>query len=195
MAEALDLEIAGETVRLLADRALYWPARARLLIADLHLGKGDTFRAAGIPIPSGGTAHDLTRLAALVELVHACELWILGDFPNLQSQLRHGGEHEFVGLYGVIDGVSDFFGKRTHEGAHITAVMKGRPWYLGPNSLLTYSIGQRIPPEFGPRVSAYQLSFAVAYVARRDHQSRPSHSVGGAGHHSCGDFFRIAGAH
>src|SRR5690606_25317359 len=80
MAEALDLEIAGETVRLLADRALYWPARARLLIADLHLGKGDTFRAAGIAIPSGGTAHDLARLAALVELVHACELWILGDF-------------------------------------------------------------------------------------------------------------------
>lgn len=80
MAEALDLAIAGEPVRMLADRALYWPARERLFVADLHLGKGDTFRAAGIAVPSGGTAHDLARLATLVERGRARELWILGDF-------------------------------------------------------------------------------------------------------------------
>lgn len=80
MAETLELALAGEPVRLLADRALYWPARARLLIADLHLGKGDTFRAAGIAVPSGGTAHDLARLAALLALTGARSLWILGDF-------------------------------------------------------------------------------------------------------------------
>ncbi len=80
MAEALDLELTGEPVRLLADRALYWPARERLLIADLHLGKGDTFRAAGIAVPSGGTAHDLARLDALLAQTGARGLWILGDF-------------------------------------------------------------------------------------------------------------------
>ena len=80
MAEALDLELAGEPVRLLADRALYWPARRRLLVADLHLGKGDTFRAAGIAVPSGGTAHDLARLQALLAATGASSLWILGDF-------------------------------------------------------------------------------------------------------------------
>lgn len=62
MADALRLAIAGEPMLLLADRALYWPARQRLLIADLHLGKGTTFRSAGIAVPSGGTAHDLARL-------------------------------------------------------------------------------------------------------------------------------------
>ncbi|MGJ4803216.1 ligase-associated DNA damage response endonuclease PdeM [Luteimonas sp. SDU82] len=80
MAEALDLEIAGEPVRLFADRALFWPARRRLLVADLHLGKGDTFRAAGIAVPTGGTAHDLGRLAALLARSGARSLWILGDF-------------------------------------------------------------------------------------------------------------------
>ena len=80
MAEALEITLAGEPVLLLADRALCWPARRRLLVADLHLGKGDTFRAAGIAVPSGGTAHDLARLAALIERVRARELWILGDF-------------------------------------------------------------------------------------------------------------------
>ncbi len=79
MAVELDLEIAGEPMRALGERALYWPARRRLLIADLHLGKGDVFRRAGIALPSGGTSHDLARLAALLEHTDAQELWILGD--------------------------------------------------------------------------------------------------------------------
>ena len=67
MGESLEVLLAGEPMRLLADRALYWPARRRLLLADLHLGKADTFRAAGIALPRGGTALDLARIGALVE--------------------------------------------------------------------------------------------------------------------------------
>ncbi len=91
MAAELDLVIAGEPMRALGDRALYWPARKRLLIADLHLGKGQVFRRAGIALPSGGTAHDLARLATLVESTAAEELWILGDVlhgPAPQSGWR-----------------------------------------------------------------------------------------------------------
>jgi len=86
MTERLVVDIAGETMHLLADRALFWPARERLLIADLHLGKGDVFRAAGIALPSGGTAHDLARLDRLIDATAASELWILGD-------LLHGATH------------------------------------------------------------------------------------------------------
>lgn len=79
MADVLALAIAGEPVVAHADRALFWPARRRLLIADLHLGKGDVFRAAGVALPSGGTAGDLARLARLVAATEAQALWILGD--------------------------------------------------------------------------------------------------------------------
>ena len=85
MAEALDLAIAGEPMRLLADRALHWPARRRLLIADLHLGKADTFRSAGIALPRGGTAHDLARLERLVEATAAESVWILGDVVHARA--------------------------------------------------------------------------------------------------------------
>ncbi|NLA69373.1 MAG: ligase-associated DNA damage response endonuclease PdeM [Gammaproteobacteria bacterium] len=91
---AMDVVLAGERMRLLADRALYWPARARLLVADLHLGKGDALRAAGIPVPSGGTGHDLARLDALMRATAARELWILGDFlhgprhPRVEAEWR-----------------------------------------------------------------------------------------------------------
>jgi DNA ligase-associated metallophosphoesterase len=75
----MDVVLASETLRLYADRALYWPARRRLLVADLHLGKDDTFRAAGIALPTGGTRHDLDRLSALLEHSGAESLWFLGD--------------------------------------------------------------------------------------------------------------------
>lgn len=75
----LSLQLAGEHVQLLGARALYWPARQALLIADLHLGKADVFRRAGIGLPAGGTGHDLQRLHALLLAQPVTALWILGD--------------------------------------------------------------------------------------------------------------------
>ena len=75
----MPVTLAGERVELHADRALFWPARARLVIADLHLGKGDIFRRHGIAVPSGGTGGDLARLDALIARTGAAELWVLGD--------------------------------------------------------------------------------------------------------------------
>lgn len=79
MADSVAVELAGEAVVLHADRALYWPRARRLVIADLHLGKADAFRRAGIGLPRGGTTHDLERLSRLVEASDAEQLWILGD--------------------------------------------------------------------------------------------------------------------
>ena len=87
----LDVVLAGEPMRLLGDRALHWPSRRRLLIADLHLGKADVFRHAGIALPAGGTGHDLSRLETLLVKTQSHELWILGDVlhgPALESRWR-----------------------------------------------------------------------------------------------------------
>lgn len=86
MPGALELTLAGEPVQVLADRALFWPRRQRLLVADVHLGKGNIFRAAGIAVPSGGTGHDLDRMDRVLRQSGAGELWILGDF-------LHGARH------------------------------------------------------------------------------------------------------
>lgn len=85
MIEHLPIDFAGTRMHLLADRALYWPERRLLVIADLHLGKGDIFRAHGIAVPSGGTAHDLARLDRLLHATTAEGLLILGD-------VLHGGQ-------------------------------------------------------------------------------------------------------
>ena len=87
MPESMDIVLAGEPLRLLADRALHWPARRRLFIADLHLGKADTFRAAGIALPRGGTAFDLGRISCLVDATDADSLWVLGDMLHGRTAL------------------------------------------------------------------------------------------------------------
>lgn len=88
MADRLEVLLGGEPVQLLADHALYWPARRRLLIADLHLGKADTFRAAGIALPRGGTALDLARISVLVEATGAGAVWVLGDLLHGRIDLQ-----------------------------------------------------------------------------------------------------------
>ncbi len=77
--------IAGETVELLAERALHWPRANTLFVADVHLGKAAAFRAGGVPMPRGATAGDLARLAALVQRTRATRLVVLGDLLHAAS--------------------------------------------------------------------------------------------------------------
>jgi DNA ligase-associated metallophosphoesterase len=80
-----DVRLAGETVRLLPERALFWPRAATLIAADFHWGKGATFRAAGIPIPVGGTGDDLARLDTALQRTCARRLVILGDLFHARA--------------------------------------------------------------------------------------------------------------
>ncbi len=73
------VEWAGEELELLAQRAVWWPRGATLMVADLHLGKAAAFRSAGVPVPAGTTAADLSRLGMLLEATGARVLVILGD--------------------------------------------------------------------------------------------------------------------
>ena len=62
----LPVNVAGETLWLLPERALWWPAQRVLWVADLHLGKAATYRALGQPVPSGTTLVNLQRLSQLI---------------------------------------------------------------------------------------------------------------------------------
>ncbi len=92
MADAVSVDVAGERVVLFADRAMFWPRESTLLIADLHLGKADTFRSVGIALPSGGTRHDLQRLTSLIERTGAGRLIVLGDMLHASAKPRRWRE-------------------------------------------------------------------------------------------------------
>jgi DNA ligase-associated metallophosphoesterase len=77
---ALDIELAGERLLLLPQRALFWPAMQLLVIADIHFGKAASFRAGGIPVPRGTTTENLRALDALSDACQATHILFLGDF-------------------------------------------------------------------------------------------------------------------
>lgn len=83
----LTIELAGESVTLLHERALHWPRRRALILADLHLGKAAAFRALGAPAPEAATAHDLRRLDLLLNQTRAERLIILGDLLHARAGL------------------------------------------------------------------------------------------------------------
>jgi DNA ligase-associated metallophosphoesterase len=74
------LVIHGETLVLHPERALYWPRRRTLIVADTHFGKTGHFGRHGIPVPAGTDAADRQRLTRLVTALDARRLIILGDF-------------------------------------------------------------------------------------------------------------------
>ncbi|MBX3359347.1 MAG: ligase-associated DNA damage response endonuclease PdeM [Phycisphaeraceae bacterium] len=78
-------QAAGETLEALPSRALWWAREHTLIVADLHLGKPASFRAAGVPVPEAATASDLDRLAIAVESAAARRVIILGDMLHARD--------------------------------------------------------------------------------------------------------------
>ena len=74
------VKFVGHTFDFYADRAIYWPAANALVVADVHIGKAESFRANGVPVPGGCTAKDLGRLSVLLDRTAASRLIIVGDF-------------------------------------------------------------------------------------------------------------------
>ncbi|WP_209588984.1 ligase-associated DNA damage response endonuclease PdeM [Massilia sp. UBA6681] len=79
------VRVAGETLLLLPEKALYWPHEKMLAIADIHFGKAAAFRALGVPVPRGTTTENLQGLDALVEAHGARHVVFLGDFLHARA--------------------------------------------------------------------------------------------------------------
>lgn len=81
----LAVELAGERVLLLAQKALVWPAQRMLVVADIHFGKAAAFRSLGVPVPRGTTTENLEALDALVERYGVRHIVFLGDFLHARA--------------------------------------------------------------------------------------------------------------
>lgn len=74
------IHLAEEALWLLADKAVYWPARKCLLIADAHFGKASAYRSLGQPVPQGTTTANLQCLDRLLAAFPGAQVIFLGDF-------------------------------------------------------------------------------------------------------------------
>jgi DNA ligase-associated metallophosphoesterase len=78
--ECAVITVHGETLWLHPGRAVMWPARRTLIVADTHFGKSAVFGRHGVAVPAGTDGDDRERLRRLVAHTGAARLIILGDF-------------------------------------------------------------------------------------------------------------------
>jgi DNA ligase-associated metallophosphoesterase len=79
------IELAGEQLALLPQKALWWPRERTLVVADIHFGKAAAFRALGVPVPRGTTTQNLEALDELVGLHAPVRIVFLGDFLHARA--------------------------------------------------------------------------------------------------------------
>ncbi len=134
----MQIELAGQSLVLLPQHALWWPAQRTLWIADLHLGKAATYRKLGQPVPSGTTQQNLQRLTELIERHAAQRVVFLGDFlhaaqaqTNTLLQALQQWRRQHATLHAVlVRGNHD-----SRAGDPPTALgieVVNEPWLLGP---------------------------------------------------------------
>ncbi len=82
---AREVVVAGESLLLLAQKALYWPRQKMLVVADIHFGKAASFRALGVPVPRGTTTQNLQALDGLMASFDVEHLMFLGDFLHARA--------------------------------------------------------------------------------------------------------------
>lgn len=81
------IDLAGERLHLLPQRAAYLPMHRTLLVADAHIGKAVSFRRLGVPVPEATTTGTLARLDAALQVTGAERIVFLGDL--LHSARAH----------------------------------------------------------------------------------------------------------
>jgi DNA ligase-associated metallophosphoesterase len=75
----MKIQVAGDEMILHPDRAMFWECQETLVVTDLHLGKVQHFRNAGIYVPENASLDNYERLSSLLIEFNPRRLLILGD--------------------------------------------------------------------------------------------------------------------
>ena len=126
--------LCGQTLKLLPERAIFWPEKRYLLLADAHLGKAGHFRKHGAPIPRAIHDQDLAVLSHLVRRWEPDAMVILGDLfhSTLNNEWldfeRWLGQHASLPVV-LVRGNHDILPEVVYEHPNLTVYER---WTVGP---------------------------------------------------------------
>jgi len=117
----LPIELRGEILQLLPERAIYWEKEKTLIVSDLHWGKTAHFRKNGIAIPVRAQNNDELRLAKLLRELKIERLIVAGDLFHSKnnreieifSHFRTHHQHLHIDL---VIGNHDILGEAHYNG-------------------------------------------------------------------------------
>ncbi len=81
------IDLLGQTLCLLPEKAVYLPESGSLLVSDVHLGKAETFQALGVPVAGQVNAETLARLRSLCTIWQPKQVYVLGDLFHSPKSL------------------------------------------------------------------------------------------------------------
>lgn len=95
----MDVEIRGASLTLCVEKCLWWEKHQSLFIADVHFGKSNHFRKAGIGVPFQLMREEVLRLQKVVDKYQPRHLVFMGDL--FHSEYNRSVEVFAEWLYGL----------------------------------------------------------------------------------------------
>ena len=125
------LQWKGSRLELLPQRALWQPDQAVLLLADVHLGKAESFQASGIPVPSDGDLGNLNRLLELAAQLNPQRVVVLGDLIHSRLGLTAELRAKIRALPELLGCPLELIGGNHDQGSWLEGLQAGAPRRLG----------------------------------------------------------------
>jgi DNA ligase-associated metallophosphoesterase len=130
--QAASLQWQGCRLELLPQRALWQPESGLLLIADLHLGKAESFQASGIPLPSDGDLGNLNRLLELAQQLQPSRVVVLGDLIHSPLGLTAELRSKIRALPELLGCALELIGGNHDQGSWLEGLNAHAPRRCGP---------------------------------------------------------------
>jgi DNA ligase-associated metallophosphoesterase len=133
-------------LELLPQRALWQASTGLLLVADLHLGKAESFQASGIPLPSDGDLSNLNQLLDLATALQPQQVVVLGDLIHSRLGLTAELRAKIRALPELLGCPLELIGGNHDHGSWLEGLSAGPPRRCGD---LWLSHEPCIPQELG----------------------------------------------
>jgi DNA ligase-associated metallophosphoesterase len=128
---AARLQWQASQLELLPQRALWHRATGCLLVADLHLGKAESFQASGIPLPSDGDLSTLNQLLDLAAQLQPQRVVVLGDLIHSRLGLTAELRAKIRALPELLGCPLELIGGNHDQGSWLEGLSAGSPRRCG----------------------------------------------------------------
>ncbi len=122
----------GHRLQLLAERAVWEPQQGLLLVADLHLGKAESFQSQGIPLPSDGDGATFNALLALAHRHRPAQVLVLGDLIHSRLGLTADLRQKLQALPDLLGCPLRLIGGNHERGCWLEGLQQEPSLALGP---------------------------------------------------------------
>jgi DNA ligase-associated metallophosphoesterase len=105
----MEIEFAGQTLRLDGRGGIFWPDEQLLLVSDLHLEKGSFLVQFGSLLPRHDTQDTLLRLQHLIDQYQPRQVVCLGDSFHDQRAWSRFPERDRQLLWSLVESVNEWY--------------------------------------------------------------------------------------